>query len=354
MALAEAVLTPGYTYPKVDGSKSAMQLAADKIGMSRKGLEHRINNAYVRLGMTLEGAIADLCKPLEDELENIPDGFEVLNAMAEANTKAIAAARAKPNRLCPVRKEPFAVAIFGDPHLDNKGCNLAQLRDDVLTAKAAGFRCISIGDLLDNFHATGKLAAKQAHNRLSVKEGLALARWFVRDSGVRWDAQILGNHDAWLDFHGCELMSSWAREAGTKFYDWQVNIRYEWDGGHYTIMAAHDFKGSSIFNPLHGAMRRAREDGTADAYVCGHRHNAAKAGHENAFRGRRYEYIRVKGYKDADDYAFRKGFEQQREGHSAVIVIDPWAESMEGRATIFHDFERAAAHLTMLRGRDAA
>lgn len=73
-----------------------------------------------------------------------------------------------------------------------------------------------------------------------------------------------------------------------------------------------------------------------------------------------YTYPKVDGSKSAMQLAAdkigmsRKGFEQQREGHSAVIVIDPWAESLEGRATIFHDFERAAAHLTMLRGRDAA
>ena len=273
--------------------------------------------------------------------------------MKEQNTARIQKIKGNQLRLIPVRAEPFAIAFFGDPHADNKNCNLDRLYQDVMTAKAAGFRCIQMGDILDNFHATGKLAPIQAENCVSVQEGLGMARWLIRDSGVRWDGHILGNHDAWLKAPGFELMAGWAREAGTGLYDWLHNFGYRWDGGSFRVTAAHDFKGSSIYNPVHGNMKRALEDGWADLYVSAHRHNAATAGAENAFRKRRYSFLRVKGYKDADTHAHRGGYQQQEEGHSAVAVVDPHSQTMEGRMRLIYDFAEAAEFLAMLRGRAA-
>lgn len=212
-------------------------------------------------------------------------------------------------------------------------------------------RAIQIGDILDNFHKTSKLASKQAANRVTKAEALGLARWLVRDSGVPWDAQILGNHCAWGDDEFAQLLQVWAREAKRphKFYDWMVKITYSWGDGNYTVLAAHDFKGHSVHNPLHGLMRRSKEDGTADLYAAGHRHTAADGGDENGFRGKHFRYVRVKGYKDWDEYAHVKGFDQQSEGRSAVVVVNPHSETKAGRHRVFLDLAEGAEYLQMLR-----
>lgn len=352
--VAEVMMEPGYTYPRQNGTKSALEEAARRGGEDSSTLSHKVKAAADRIGFTIEAAIADLRKASLDEIETIPDGGEVLARMMGQNAERIRKNRASQLRVIAVRKEPFAIAFFGDPHMDNKNCNLAQLRQDVFSAKAAGFRCIQMGDVLDNFHATGKLAAIQAENCVSVAEGLGLARWFIRDCGVKWDGHLLGNHDSWLKSPGFELMNGWAREAGTRFYDWAHNFEYAWNGGSFKVTAAHDFKGHSIYNPLHGPMKRALEDGWADLYVAAHRHNAALGGAENAWRGKHYKFARVKGYKDADTHAHRGGFPQQVEGHSAVAVVNPFSETMEGRQRLFYDFADAAEYLTALKGRPAA
>jgi hypothetical protein len=59
-----------------------------------------------------------------------------------------------------------------------------------------------MGDILDNFHANPKLAAKEAHNRMSISEALSVAQWLIAESGVKWDAHVLGNHDLWIGPEG--------------------------------------------------------------------------------------------------------------------------------------------------------
>lgn len=206
-----------------------------------------------------------------------------------------------------------------------------------------------MGDVVDNFQALGKLASKQANNHMSVKEGLAAARWFIRDCRVKWDAQLLGNHDMWGEEPYSQLVQEWARDAKTRFYPWAVTLSYQWDGGAFTVFAAHDMKGHSQFNKLHGLMKRALVDGEADLYVGAHRHEAADGSEENGYRGKRYNYLRVKGYKRADEYAWVKQFPEQVGGASGVAVINPRSETMKGRCQIFYSIPEAAETLKMLR-----
>jgi hypothetical protein len=98
-------------------------------------------------------------------------------------------------------------------------------------------------------------------------------------------------------------------------------------------------------------MRRAQEDGWADLYVAGHRHNAAEAAHENGFRKRRYNFMRVKGYKETDEYAWAKGFPEQAEGASGIVVIDPHSDTMTGRARTFLDLSEGVEYLNYLKAR---
>lgn len=68
-------------------------------------------------------------------------------------------------------------------------------------------------------------------------------------------------------------------------------------------------------------------------------------------RNRRYNFLRVKGYKAFDDYAKTRGYPQQKEGASGMVVIDPHAETMTGRAKLFLDLAEGAEFLQYLRRR---
>ena len=350
LATGKYYLDPQARSPK---QMSVVQAAAKELDVTEAGVRRRLVAARERLGLTPENLAVARPVLTEEDLEALPDGSDVIERHAEGNTAYIEAMRRKRVRVIPVRQEPFAVAFIGDPHLDNKGTDLALLKRDVELLRATGTRAVNIGDLLDNFHQTGKLAAKQASNRVSAAEALGMARWLVRDSGVRFDAHLLGNHDHWPGDAYATVLQQWAADAKSRLYDWMVKLVYQWDGGSYTVLAAHDFKGHSIHNPLHGLFRRAMEDGTADLYVAGHRHTAAQGGFENGFRERFYDFVRVKGYKAWDDFAYVKGFPQQTEGASALVVVDPMSATKAGRARTFMDIAEGLEYLELVKQRYA-
>ena len=348
-AVAEAVENGFYLHERTEnGQMSAKMEAAARLGVCSKTLCNRLRAAEQNYGLIPENFVGNTnADGYEiDELEN---GLTVLNRHAPINSQYIQKARAGWTRIVPVRKEPFGIAIIGDMHADNKGTDLAMLKRDLTLLAASRVRAINIGDTLDNFHYTGKLASKQAQNRMSDEEGLAVAKWIIRDSGVRWDAHILGNHDAWANLPYAYLFQEWAKSAGSKFYDWIVKSEYHWEGGSWSLLAAHDFKGHSIHNPLHGLFRRAKDDGTADAYAAGHRHNAADASFENGFRGRRYNYARVGSYKKWDSYAHKGGFDMQVEGAAAMFVIDPLAEELSSQCRVHPSIAEGLEILAMKR-----
>lgn len=348
-AVAQAVSEGMYlNEPEVVHQASAIAHAARILGIDHQSVRRHLNRSEELYGLTVESVLR---KRAPDEDDDLGDGLEVLDRHAAANTEYIEKSRKRWRRHIPVRLEPFGIAIFGDMHVDNKGTDLNRLKSDLFLCAAAGVRCINIGDTLDNFHWTGKLASKQASNRMSEKEGLEVARWVVRDSGCIFDAHILGNHDSWAGGPYSALFQEWARHAAhpTRFYDWIVGLTYAWEGGEYNLLAAHDFKGHSIHNPLHGLFRRAKDDGTFDGYVAGHRHNAADGSFENAFRGKRYDYCRVGSYKKWDDYGHVKGFDQQSEGESAMFVINPLADELSGRCRVLPSISEGLEFLEMKR-----
>lgn len=352
--LAELLASGDYYLDEKDkaGQKSAIEEVRRTLSVDGR---HHMHEARRRYNIGPEDFIHEATLS-EEDLANLPDGGEIVRQFSKPNTDYIKKAKTSWRRRFVVKPEPFGLFFVGDPHLDNKGCNLEALERDLELARAAKLRAVQMGDILDFFHKAGRLADKQAANRMTKKEGLAAARWLVRDTGMLWDAQLLGNHDAWAGDEFEALVSGWAREASKphKVFNWMCELTYDWGDGEFRVLAAHDFKGSSVYNSLHSHMKRAMQDGTADLYVAGHRHTAAKGDEENGFRERFYHYLRVKGYKDWDEYAFTKGFPQQEEGRSAVAVIDPLSETKEGRCRTFLDVADGVEWLNLLRSRKEA
>lgn len=352
----------GYPMFQEKGGESelgAFAMAEQDLDVTRTTIRGRVIMAKERYGLTIDN-LPDIQEPEPEEHNgDRPCPVEVLNRHAALNRDYIAKKRTKPTVFM-VRPEPFCVAFVGDPHLSNAGCNLEALRDDLEFLRATNVRSVQMGDILDNFHKVPKLAAKEAQNRMSIPEALSVAKWMIAESGVRWDAHVLGNHDLWLDAEGIALFGEWVRLAKSRIYDWNARLIYRWgDGKHdyHAIQASHDIKGHSQYNPVHGPGKMALWDGTADTYVAAHRHNHAEAKVPNGWREKTYQLVRVRGYKDYDSYsAGRAQFPSHdgMEGRSALLVVNPLAETHDGRQRVFMDLAEGVEFCEMLKRRHAA
>jgi hypothetical protein len=277
--------------------------------------------------------------PVENIIDHMAKRFEKRKASHEAHT------------WFPIQikdKKPIGLFWFGDPHLDDNGCNWTVLKRDIeLCKNTEGLYGVNIGDTTNNW--AGRLVKLYANQDTSVKTARRLAEWFLMKSGVSWLVILLGNHDVWGD--GAEIIAQMVKRHGTHkvvCHDWEARFCLSFaNGWQPRIYAAHDFPGHSQWNPLHGPMKAGQMGDEAELFVCGHKHNAAFFEFENAARGLFQRFVRVRGYKFLDDYARRLGITEQTTGCSAVTVFDPETRKI----TVFSDVEEGAAYLAFKRAR---
>lgn len=242
---------------------------------------------------------------------------------------------------------PMAICWFGDPHLGNNGCDIRRLLRDVeAVAKTPHCYGANIGDTVDNWG--GRLIRLYADNDVSRATERKLASWFLKDSGISWLVWLLGNHDV---MDGALSAHMQAVGAGIiQMNDWRARFRLVWPGGQEVrIDAAHNHKGHSMWNDLHGQERAAVMDEPADLFIAGHHHTWGLKQKELA-GGRVVSLARARGYKFGDDHAERNGFFEHKHGCSIVTVIDPNAEPIE-RIKLFGDVMAGLNHLDWARER---
>lgn len=249
---------------------------------------------------------------------------------------------------------PVGVLWFGDPHVDDDGCNWPLLRRHIEVAKRPGIFGANLGDTTNNW--SGRLARLFANQETSQATARKLARWFLTESGVRWLIWIMGNHDAWAD--GSEILRLMAATMipleKPPMEEWQARFRLVFPNGRECrIHAAHDFKGYSMWNSLHGPQRAAHTKAEAHLYVAGHTHNWALHHEESASREFTYWLARARGYKFIDHYGEVLGHQPQQEGAAILSVIDPDAKGHAAFVQCFADPEEGAEYLAWKRQRAA-
>lgn len=243
---------------------------------------------------------------------------------------------------------PFAVAFMGDPHVDNHGCNWALLERDVgIIRDTPGMYAANAGDSIDNW--TGRLAALKGKNPVTDSEAYQLCEWFIKQLAEKWVLFVLGNHDAWGE--GSRIFHHITGDV-IECDDWQAQVRLvAANGAEFPVWLAHSFKGNSIYNKVHGALRQARFSGAACLYVQGHHHEWAILQEEDADKGLVHTVCKARGYKFNDEYANVHGFAEQQLGASIVAVFDPDAQNAAQAVKVFADIEEGAEFLTWKRSR---
>lgn len=240
---------------------------------------------------------------------------------------------------------PYALMLFGDPHVDDDGCNWPLLRDHCdLAARTQHLYAISIGDVTNNW--VGRLTKLYANQETSVATARKLIKWLLQESGVPWWLWIHGNHDAWCE--GIPIIEG-MNVNHVVMEDWQAKVVLASPNGHkLRLWAAHNFPGHSQWNKLHGPQKAAQMQDWAHLYVAGHHHNWALHHEEHDQRNFVYWLARCRGYKFMDTYAEHLGFGEQVYGSSIVAVIDP-AASKQNALTCFADPHEGADFLAFKR-----
>lgn len=273
---------------------------------------------------------------------------EIISTMCKRFTKAQAAHSAKKWMEFKVQTDqPIGIMWFGDPHIDDDGCNWPLLKSHIDICKnTPGMFGANIGDTHNNW--VGRLVKEYANQNTSRGTAWKLIDWFFKDSGVNWLLILLGNHDAWN--FGAETFGEITRNVAT-MVDWRAKIKLKFKNDTEVLIdAAHDHSGHSQWNSLHGQQKASVMGGSAHLYIAGHKHNWALAQNECPHTHRIYWLARARGYKHIDTYGENLGFGSQKFGSSIVTVIDPQANDVN-RVRCFADPEEGAAYLTFLRNR---
>jgi hypothetical protein len=246
---------------------------------------------------------------------------------------------------------PIGLMIFGDPHIDSPGCDFRMLESHLsLAAKRAEYVFAgNIGDLQDNW--IGRLERLYADSTTNSRETWRLVEWMMKGCGVQWTWLIKGNHDCWL---GRNDPLDWiSKSAGVGIEQPHgVRIGFQHPNGQQTRMnARHDFKGNSIYNPLHSLKREVLHGHRDHIVVAGHRHIGADARDING-DGMPFVMVRVSGYKVADPYRLEIGAHAKPLHPSALIVVDPdEPESSNNRVWCAPTCEEGIDYLTFKRKR---
>ncbi|MEM7069831.1 MAG: hypothetical protein AAF478_13215 [Pseudomonadota bacterium] len=241
--------------------------------------------------------------------------------------------------------KPYGLLWFGDPHLDDDGCNWPLVKRHCEIAEQEGVYGCNIGDTTNNW--VGRLMAKYADQECSKTNADRLAEWFMFDSKVKWLVWLLGNHDLWNN--GAHFYKRMCANH-VPVIDWQAKFEiHHPSGSRVRIDASHGRKGTSIYNQLHGTLREAVMGEVADLYVTGHTHNFAMEMLEVAQRQHVCWLLQLRGYKFFDDYAILRGFPEHRHGSALFVIIDPSKDAISPVKICFEDVEEGADYLQFLR-----
>ncbi len=333
------------------GTKSA---AARALGITRNALVWRMNR---------EQAGAAVPPPAQTDhrltFPDLPDPREPIDKLIRRRTEhylrnKVYKEAAKWQQVHVNDTQPIGLALMGDPHLDDDGCNWPQLVEDVeLIAATPGMYGVNAGDFSNNW--VGRLTRLFGHQETSQTSARQLTEWLLLKAGVRWAACILGNHDEWNE--GGEIIRRMAALSTVHIpvHDWQAKLEFVFPNGATCRMnCSHDFKGRSIYSTTHGALREAiwSQSEGAHLLVAGHIHFGGLQQVELP-GGHNPWLVRVAGYKEFDRHALVNGFHEGQRFRSAVAIVDPNAPE-EDRVAVFGSVAQGARVLSGLRAARAS
>lgn len=315
--------------------------AANALGISRSSLRSRLQG----MGAKSEPPEVPTAPPLPDPDLPIAQIVQYRKNAFERKHANVLAKRWR--RFGVPTSGPYALMFVGDPHLDDDGCNWPLWEDHCdLMANTEHLYAVNIGDVSNNW--SGRLAKLWAEQESGASSTKRLVKHYLGERKIPWFLWLHGNHDMWDGPVGRDIFESCAPSYIT-MEDWQAKVTLVSPNGRETrLWAAHNFKGNSIWNPMHGPLRAAQMEDWAHLYVAGHHHNCGLFQHENPHRDFVANGMRVRGYKFIDHYADVHQFGSHQYGASGVAIVDPNGDKLNS-VTCFLDPHEAVDYLAFKR-----
>lgn len=337
---------------------------ADELGITavsmlmqrRRKVEKRLAIAIPSIGArgSLDPADPDRTPKPKFEAEQIGDDAPTFEALLEHRRKQTRR-RLKSKQageLVEVRlgvSGPFGLAMIGDPHIDNPGCNLDLLMAHTETIAACErMFAVCVGDIQDNW--IGRLARLWSSQGVSASESQILADGWLRKLGPKLVAMSYGNHDAWLSGMSGSHPLDWIKsQFGTVARNHGVRLAISnADGDSVSMNMRHDFPGRSQYNPAHGPMKSMLFGFRDDVAVAGHTHEFGMLRVLDASARKPMSAVRLGSYKHADEYADQMGMLDRNLTECAVLIFDPLADDRRHRTYVMENPARAAKWLDVL------
>jgi hypothetical protein len=359
IAVIHECLEEGYPWEnRVPGEKGARTVACERLKISTSGLHQALRAA--KRNYDIEPDLSRYAPRKAEPIFHIaalPDDGE---PSAEDLIAALSARHARRKahhdaaKLRQVRINiggPIAVAGFGDPHVDDKGCAWGDLERDVRICRdTPGMLSVDVGDNSNNW--VGRLMRLYADQEVTPKQSLQLIEWLM--CALPWLHWEDGNHDAWNTekgdpvaiMHRMHKRLGSMNVGGTRL---QLNLPV---GASVFMHIRHDFPGGSQFNPAHALVRETLFGFRDHIMMCGHRHHTGYIPVWHNDPRRLCHGFRLGTYKDMDHYAAEKGFQDGNWARSMAAVIDPDHASDPVRfVKAFFSLEEAAEYLTWRRAK---
>lgn len=277
--------------------------------------------------------------PIEELLDRCEENFKRERAYADASTF---------QQIKVGENLPIGLALMGDPHVDDPGCNIPLLRRDArIMAATPGVYGINVGDYSNNW--IGRLTRLFGDQDLGQRSARRLTEWLLTGAGISWLAVITGNHDAWNE--GAEIIKRMCASAYIHIpvHDWAAKLELVFPNkATFRGTFAHDFKGRSQFSAIHGLKKEAiwHQDGS-HLYAAGHIH-FGEIGQCELPGGHNPWLVRLRGYKEMDSHALVNGFHEGQRFASAMAIIDPLAAEHD-RVMVMPSLAQGAQVLTAMR-----
>lgn len=334
-------------------SSGVMCRTMKALGLSGRSAGAAGRHAATRVLARLEGldgsALAEDVSSVDPGDGEIPIEDLIASRIQSARRKHVKAAAHKRTIELPAR--PTGIMVFGDPHVDNEGCDWELLTEHVeLVNRTEGVLAACVGDVQDNW--IGRLQRLYAKSSVLATDGWRLSQWFLES--MPWLTMVGGNHDQWAHAAGADPLGWISKQAKVMCYaDDEIRLTLRWKGRPelepLVWICRHDFPGRSWFHPTHGPHKEAMLDGKCHLLTAGHIHQWGQLTTEQ--RHERISHsLRVRGYKRDDSHARALGFHEQSHGAAALVVLDPEAAE-PGRIKTFWDLEHGCDYLTWLRSR---
>lgn len=335
LELLQKMLNEGKTYREMSELTGLTASALEKtVQRYRLVREMRLMQAPNPAGVSVQKvptANRSIIQLLEDQKAN----FERKGARHTTKNLGIEVLLSEPG--------PYGLMMFGDPHVDDNGCDIEALIECLkFASETPHVYAANLGDLTNNW--IGNLMRLYAHQNSTDDEGVVLMEWLLTQ--IPWVFVVLGNHDKWgpVATMMCVKHNITHVSHGAKFL-----FRDSKYGVPMVVDARHTHPGHSMYNPSHGQLKKNYRGSDADVIVAGHTHTSGYTMVKNEETGKIGHCIRVGAFKKFDDYADQKGYGDGAISPSVLLVVNPDAENPASFVTVFHDMYAGRVYLNALR-----